>query len=84
MTATMSCPEIVRRALAEDDPSAMEPTDIERLPSTLKNYLPEGMMPAAALAVHNAFLAATDDKDVGVERIFPAYRRRQPLAHAHR
>jgi len=70
MTATLSCPEIVRRALLEEQPSVMNPAEIERLPQTLKNYLPEGVALADALAIHQAFITATEDATVSAEQIF--------------
>ncbi len=42
MTAAMSCPEIVRLALADEEPCALEEASADRLPQSLKNYLPEG------------------------------------------
>lgn len=61
MTATPSCPEVVRLMLLLDAPFAPVTATIERLPQSLKNYLPEGMDEAAAISVHQAFLACALD-----------------------
>ncbi len=68
MTATLSCPEIARLSLFEDLPSPSQVT-MQRLPATLKNYLPQGMAEIDALAIHHSFHAATAD-DVDAELIF--------------
>lgn len=70
MTATMSCPEITRLALSTDDALGMDSAAIDRLPESLRDYLPEGLSPADALAVHKAFVDAASDKSAGVEQIF--------------
>ncbi len=69
MTATPSCPEIVRLMLAGEDMLALEPGDATRLPQTLKNYLPEDMSSDDALAAHRAFVNACADQSVTPERI---------------
>jgi len=61
MTATLSCPEIARLSLFSDTAFAFKESDVARLPYTLKNYLPESMSHEDALAVHSAFLQATQD-----------------------
>lgn len=70
MTATMSCPEIVRLALTSDAPCTASPTEVDRLPATLKGYLPEGMNADEAMFVHRMFLAACDDANATPERIY--------------
>jgi len=70
MTATMSCPEIVRLALAEEHAGAVTPASVDRLPHHVKNYLPDGVTPADALAIHQAFLHATEDTQTSAEHIF--------------
>ncbi|MFW0777620.1 MAG: flagellin lysine-N-methylase [Rickettsiales bacterium] len=62
MTATLSCPEVSRLALFEKAPFAFYTSDIERLPYTMKDYLPEGISAEDAVAVHTAFIAATEDE----------------------
>ncbi len=62
MTATLSCPEVSRLALFEEAPFAFYTSDIERLPYTMKDYLPEGISAEDAIAVHTAFIAATEDE----------------------
>lgn len=61
MTAVMSCPEITRLALFADDAFVLNGGAVDRLPETLKDYAPDGMEVADALAVHQAFLAAALD-----------------------
>lgn len=70
MTASASCPEIARLMLEEKNMLAFETADIERLPTTVKNYLPPGLTPAQALEVHRIFLAAAEDGSVSAERLF--------------
>lgn len=69
MTATLSCPEIVRLALAETHDALEEDAAPARLPVTIKDYLPEGMTAYAAIRTHEAFLAATRDESASPERI---------------
>jgi len=68
MTATSSCPEIVRLMLSLDAPFALVGTSVERLPQTLKNYLPEGMDATVADAVHQAFIACALDETISPEQ----------------
>lgn len=67
MTATMSCPEIVRQMLASPSPCATQDAEVARIPSTLKNYLPEGMTADDALAIHRIFLEAAMDESFAPE-----------------
>ncbi len=53
MTAAPSCPEVARLALLSDDGFDIEDCDIERLPYTLNDYLPEGITAEEAFALHN-------------------------------
>lgn len=62
MTAALSCPEVARLALLGDESlTATASFTPERLPHTVKDYLPEGMAPSDALAVHHAFIAAAEE-----------------------
>ena len=70
MTATMSCPEIARLALFENKITVLEPANMPRLPSTLRNYLPDGMDTEDAMQVHQAFLDATKDSTASAEQIY--------------
>ena len=70
MSAATSCPEIVRLALEESDPLALSPADIDRLPASLRNYLPDGMGADEALAVHRAFLDVMKNTDENAETMF--------------
>jgi len=69
MTATLSCPEIARLSLYSEEAFDFVRASVDRLPYTLKNYLPDALTPADALAVHTAFLRACED-DASVELIF--------------
>lgn len=69
MTATPSCPEIARLILEEAQPLVHEPAMADRLPQSLTSYLPEGLSPDQALAVHQAFLDAAGDTEASAERI---------------
>ncbi len=68
MTATLSCPEIARLAFAAETLD-YAPAEMERLPHSVKNYLPEGMTAEEAMDVHRLFLAATEE-NTGAEHIF--------------
>jgi len=70
MTATLSCPEIARLSLFEDLPPQNETAEAERLPNSLKNYLPDGMSEDEALSVHQIFIDAAADKEADAELIF--------------
>ena len=69
MTAAMSCPEITRLALSQSDPCRLEEVESERLPHTVKDYLPESMTPDEAIAIHQAFLDATNDESASAEQV---------------
>lgn len=70
MTASMSCPEIARLALYGAAPCDVSAWEAERLPSTLKDYLPAELQPQEALAIHAAFIDAAKDESCDVERSF--------------
>lgn len=67
MTASPSCPEVVRLMLSLDQPFATQQASTERLPYTVKDYLPQGMGEAVAFSVHQSFLAAALDDSVPPE-----------------
>ncbi len=58
MTATLSCPEIVRLALFGENPFEEGSTQMERLPENIRDYLPQGVTTAQAEALHRAFISA--------------------------
>lgn len=68
MTATLSCPEVVRLMLTYEMPVALIDRDAERLPNTIKNYIPDGMSEQDALSLHQSFIAAAADKNFSAER----------------
>lgn len=68
MTATLSCPESARLALLGEGGFAQGEGAVDRLPQTLRDYLPEGLDAAAALEVHQAFVNAALDESASAER----------------
>jgi lysine-N-methylase len=69
MTATLSCPEVARIALFGPAPS-YHTAKTDRLPQSLKHYLPEGMEEGHATAVHQAMLNAAMDESVDAEHAY--------------
>jgi lysine-N-methylase len=70
MSAALSCPEIVRLALfTERQGKMMDTVEIDRVPHSLKDYLPNGMDAASALTIHQAFLDAAEDAAATPEQI---------------
>ena len=70
MGATMSCPEIARMALYNDNPFEWDSAVVSRVPQEMKNILPDGMTVEDVLAVHAAFMAAADDQQAQVTQVF--------------
>jgi lysine-N-methylase len=66
-TASLSCPEITRRALLQEPQKEWHQAEDGRLPFTIKDYLPTELESAKALEVHEAFLEAAmaEDADAG-------------------
>ncbi len=69
MTAAFSCPAALELGLAENTGFSFRQTEVDRLPSELKDYAPAGMTGEEALAIHEAFLKAALDDCVAPERI---------------
>jgi hypothetical protein len=70
MTATLSCPEIVRLSLFQDSAFDESTVQAERLPQSLHDYLPERLTPLQAHAIHRTFLNAALNEDASPERNF--------------
>lgn len=68
MTASLSCPEVVRLALLKENGFAPDETETERLPFSLRDYLPESMDEAQAYDTHRAFLEAVAEEGLSPER----------------
>jgi len=68
MTATLSCPEIARLMLFENDATHITENETDRFPQTLKNYISEEFDAAAALKIHQSFLDACDE-DIPAEHL---------------
>jgi lysine-N-methylase len=68
-TASLSCPEVARLTLLQPAAFTLQEIPDERLPYSLRNYLPEGMTEASALAIHQAFLEKAGDTTESAESI---------------
>lgn len=68
MTATLSCPEVVRLMLAMENPLEADNALVERLPSVIKDYVPEGLSPEQALQVHQSFIDCANDTSIAAEQ----------------
>lgn len=64
----LSCPEAARLMLYGDAPFSLQPHEALRQPFFLTNYLPEGVSPEAALAVHQRFVEEGGDTTRTAER----------------
>ncbi len=69
MSAAMSCPEIARLALLEQNAFPLEDCETDRLPYSIKEYLPEKLSAENALTIHETFLACSHDPSLTAERI---------------
>ncbi len=58
MTATLSCPEVVRLALFGENPFEETSTQMERLPETVRDYLPKNLTSGEAEEIHRTFIRA--------------------------
>lgn len=68
MTASMSCPEVVRLVMNTDSPFALRASEVERFPHSLKDYLPEALSSEQGMTVHQAFIEAAADNACNAER----------------
>ena len=68
MSAALSCPEVTRLALFSDAGFAFEADEIERLPFSLKEYLPAELTEAQAMAIHQQFVAVALNETLSAER----------------
>lgn len=69
MTAALSCPEIARLSLFEGNLNQFETLPVDRVPYSLKDYLPAGLEPARAFETHKKLLELTLDESASPERI---------------
>lgn len=69
MTAALSCPEAARLALFTPAGFAWEEIPTERLPYSLKEYLPDALEEDQALSIHHGFLALVQDEAMSAERM---------------
>lgn len=70
MSGALSCPEIARLALANNDAFALSAVPSSRMPGTLIDYTPEGLTHAQCLAIHEAFIARALDASATPARNF--------------
>lgn len=70
MTAVPSCPEVARLALFGNAPLKLVHAEADRLPYSLKDYLPEKLSAGQALSVHEAFVSAAGDEQAPPELAF--------------
>lgn len=66
-TAALSCPESARLMLMEEGAFAWQPREAQRLPFSMKQYLPEGMNETDALALHDMFLREAGNTEHSAE-----------------
>lgn len=67
VSMAISCPEAARLMLADEQALESVPYMTARMPHHAPNYLPPGISSAAALAIHEQFLAIARDPDIRVE-----------------
>lgn len=70
MTAAPSCPEVTRLMLRLDDPFAYTADETDRLPYSIKNYLPDDLSADDAQAIHRAFIEACLEDGITAEHAF--------------
>ncbi len=68
MAGALSCPEIARLTLLRDNAFELEDMEVERLPYSLKDYLPEGASEADTTKVITALITMAGDKSISPER----------------
>ncbi len=69
MGASLSCPEIVRLITESDDPFSLAPVAVERLPHSIKDYLPAGMSSEDGVAIMRRFIDASQDPHADASQI---------------
>ncbi len=74
MTASISCPEIVRLAVLKDGGFEWQESEATRLPDSLKNYVPDALDAQKTQAVHQCFIAAALDETASPETIMARIR----------
>lgn len=69
MTAALSCPEVARLSLFEDTIEPFDALVVDRVPFSLKDYLPDGLPAEHALVIHQQILRLALDQTLSPERI---------------
>lgn len=70
MTGALSCPEIVRLSLFDEQAFAWQQADQERLPFSLIDYLPDSLSEEQTFAIHEAFVQKVLDQRFSAARNF--------------
>lgn len=68
-SASLSCPEVARLALFGNNPFEIHSETTERLPHTLRDYLPAALTTEQAVDIHQSFITAAGAADATAERI---------------
>jgi hypothetical protein len=68
MTAALSCPEVTRLIMEHDAPFAFASAEADRLPYSLKDYLPKELSAQDALMLHQAFIHAALEDSFSAEQ----------------
>lgn len=74
MTASLSCPEVVRLAVMHAAGFEWQESKAERLPDSLKNYVPAALDAQKTKAIHQTFLNAALDETTSPETIMARIR----------
>lgn len=74
MSASLSCPEVARLALAEGAGQGFQEAAISRVPESLRDYAPEALGGDQALQVHRFFIQAASDDSLSAARIMARLR----------
>lgn len=69
MTGTLSCPEVVRLMVFNDNNENFTEEDIARIPENVADYCPDELSGAGCLKTHQTFLEACEDESVAPEQI---------------
>jgi len=69
MSASLSCPEITRLALLDDNPFELVESTEERIPAESKNYSTSQHDPKTELSLINSFIEFANDESKSPERI---------------
>jgi lysine-N-methylase len=86
MTASLSCPEVTRLALFSEPTVSWQASKTDRLPYSLKDYLPEGLSSEQAWKIHTTCVDFAGNAELSPEQLIACFvsvaasLERQPLA----